>query len=48
VVNVSITTGLMPVTGLPLPLISYGGSNILVSSLMVGLLLNISGRQYDA
>jgi rod shape determining protein RodA len=48
VVNISITTGLMPVTGLPLPLISYGGSNILVSSLMVGLLLNISGRQYDA
>ncbi len=48
VVNVSITTGLMPVTGLPLPLVSYGGSNILVSSLMVGLLLNISGRQYDA
>lgn len=48
VVNVSITTGLMPVTGLPLPLISYGGSNILVSSVMIGLLLNISGRQYDA
>jgi len=47
VVNVSITTGLMPVTGLPLPLISYGGSNLLVSSLMVGLLLNLSVHRYD-
>ncbi len=47
VVNVSITTGLMPVTGLPLPLISYGGSNLLVSSLMVGLVLNLSAHRYD-
>jgi len=47
VVNVSITTGLLPVTGLPLPLISYGGSNLLVSSLMVGLVLNLSVHRYD-
>jgi rod shape determining protein RodA len=47
VVNVSITTGLLPVTGLPLPLISYGGSNLLVSSLMVALLLNLSAHRYD-
>jgi rod shape determining protein RodA len=47
VVNVSITTGLLPVTGLPLPLISYGGSNLLVSSLMVALLLNLSVHRYD-
>ncbi len=47
VVNVAITTGLLPVTGLPLPLVSYGGSNLLVSSLMVGLLLNLSGHRYD-
>jgi rod shape determining protein RodA len=47
VVNVSITTGLLPVTGLPLPLISYGGSNLLASSLMVGLLLNLSVHRYD-
>jgi len=36
VTNVGITTGLMPVTGLPLPLISYGGSNLLTSSILVG------------
>ncbi len=47
VVNVAITTGLMPVTGLPLPLISYGGSNLLVSSVLLGLLLNVSSRTFD-
>jgi rod shape determining protein RodA len=47
VVNVAITTGLLPVTGLPLPLISYGGSNLLVSSILVGLLLNISSRTFE-
>lgn len=47
VVNVSITTGLLPVTGIPLPLMSYGGSNLLVTSAMVGLLLNVSSKSFD-
>ena len=47
VVNVAITTGLLPVTGLPLPLISYGGSNLLISSVLIGLLLNVSSRTFD-
>ncbi len=47
VVNVAITTGLLPVTGLPLPLISYGGSNLLISSVLLGLLLNVSSRTFD-
>ncbi len=47
VTNVAITTGLMPVTGLPLPLISYGGSNLLTSSILVGLLLNVSARSFN-
>ncbi|MFT5233059.1 MAG: rod shape determining protein RodA [Candidatus Krumholzibacteriia bacterium] len=47
VVNVAITTGLMPVTGLPLPLISYGGSNLLISSILLGLLMNVSSRTFD-
>lgn len=47
VVNVSITTGLMPVTGIPLPLMSYGGSNLLVTSAMLGLLLNVSSKSFD-
>lgn len=46
-VNVSITVGLLPVTGLPLPFFSKGGSSMLVSCLMVGLLLNVSARWSD-
>lgn len=46
VTNVSITTGLLPVTGLPLPLVSYGGSNLLTSSVLVGLLMNVSSRTF--
>ena len=41
IVNVSITMGLMPVTGLTLPLISYGGSSLVVSMMAIGLLNNI-------
>ncbi|MFQ6034771.1 MAG: FtsW/RodA/SpoVE family cell cycle protein [Sedimentisphaerales bacterium] len=40
-VNVSMTVGLMPITGLTLPLVSYGGSSLLVSMTAVGLLNNI-------
>jgi len=41
IVNVSMTLGLMPITGLTLPLVSYGGSSLLVSMAAVGLLNNI-------
>jgi len=44
VVNIAITVGLLPVTGLPLPLLSKGGSSMLVSCIMFGLLLNVSAR----
>jgi rod shape determining protein RodA len=47
VVNVAITIGLLPVTGLPLPLISYGGSNLLTTSFLVGLMINVSSRQFE-
>jgi rod shape determining protein RodA len=47
VVNVAITTGLLPVTGMPLPLISYGGSNLLTSAFLFGLLINIDARSYE-
>jgi len=40
-VNVSMTVGLMPITGLTLPLVSYGGSSLLVNMASVGLLNNI-------
>ena len=41
IVNVGMTIGLMPITGLTLPLVSYGGSSLLVSMVSVGLLNNI-------
>lgn len=40
--NISVTTGLVPTTGMPLPLISSGGSSLVVSLASLGLLLNIS------
>jgi rod shape determining protein RodA len=41
VVNIGMTVGLMPITGLPLPFLSYGGSSLLTSFFCVGLLLSV-------
>ena len=41
IVNVGMTVGLMPITGLTLPLVSYGGSSLVVSMTAIGLLNNI-------
>jgi cell division protein FtsW len=41
-VNAAVATGLFPVTGLPMPFISYGGTSMLFAGVMVGILLNIS------
>ncbi len=47
VVNLCVVTGLFPVTGLTLPLISYGGSSLLITMLEIGILLNISRYRQD-
>lgn len=44
-VNAGVATGLFPVTGLPMPMISYGGTNMLFSGVMIGILLNISKQR---
>ncbi len=41
-VNAGVASGLLPVTGLPMPFVSYGGSNMVFAGLMIGILLNIS------
>ncbi len=45
-INIAMVLGLAPVIGVPLPLISYGGSALIVTLIGVGLLLNVSMRRY--
>jgi len=45
-VNVGMTMGIMPITGIPLPFISFGGSSLLTNFIAVGLLLNIHMRRF--
>ncbi|UCC68444.1 MAG: rod shape-determining protein RodA [Armatimonadota bacterium] len=45
IINLGMSVGLMPVTGLPLPFVSYGGSNLLTSSIAFGLLQNVHMRR---
>lgn len=44
-VNAGVATGLLPVTGLPMPFVSYGGTSMLFSGILIGLVLNISKQQ---
>jgi rod shape determining protein RodA len=46
-VNVGMTIGVMPVTGLPLPFLSYGGSPLVMNMVLVGFLLNIHARRHE-
>ena len=40
-INVGVSIGLLPTTGLPLPFISYGGSSLLLTMVGAGLLMNV-------
>ncbi len=44
--NVGMAIGIMPVTGIPLPFISYGGSAMMVNLMAVGLVANIQARRF--
>lgn len=44
-INMSVSSALIPATGVPLPFISYGGTSLIVSLCMVGILLNISKKR---
>ena len=45
-VNIGMTMGIMPVTGIPLPLVSYGGTSMITNWVAVGLLLNVHMRRF--
>jgi rod shape determining protein RodA len=46
-VNVGMVTGMIPVVGIPLPFMSYGGSSMVVSMMALGLLLSVRMRQFQ-
>ena len=46
--NIGMTIGLLPITGVPLPFVSYGGSSLVTNFICIGLLLNVSARRQRA
>lgn len=48
IVNVAMVTGCMPTKGFPLPFISYGGTSLIVTLFMIGVLLNIADQEATA
>lgn len=46
VINISMVSGLMPVVGVPLPMVSYGGSSLASMMFAVGIMINVSMRRY--
>ena len=42
---IGMTMGLLPITGVPLPFVSYGGSSMITNFMCIAILLNISGRR---
>jgi rod shape determining protein RodA len=45
VINIAMTVGMMPVVGIPLPLVSYGGSSLIATVIAIGLLINVGIRR---
>jgi rod shape determining protein RodA len=45
-INVGMTVGIMPITGIPLPFVSYGGTSLLVNFISAGLVLNVHMRRF--
>ncbi len=46
--NIGVATGVLPTTGLPLPLVSYGGNSMIASLLVAGLLIRVARESTEA
>ena len=46
--SVGMSTGIMPITGIPFPLVSYGGSSMLATCLALGLVQSVHMRRHEA
>jgi len=47
VVNMSVACGIIPTTGVPIPFVSYGGTALIINSMAIGILLNISKNRFE-
>lgn len=47
IVNVGMVMGIMPITGIPLPFLSYGGSSLITDTIAIGILMSINARRLD-
>ena len=47
IVNVGMVMGIMPITGIPLPFLSYGGSALITNMAAIGILMSINSRRLD-
>ena len=47
IINVGMVMGIMPITGIPLPFLSYGGSAYLTNMLAIGFVMSINARRMD-
>ncbi|HML00127.1 MAG TPA: FtsW/RodA/SpoVE family cell cycle protein, partial [Acidimicrobiales bacterium] len=45
VINIGAVIGVLPVTGIPLPFISFGGSSLVITMVAAGILVNVAGRE---
>jgi len=45
-INIGMTMGLLPIVGIPLPLLSYGGSSLLTTMTALGVISSVSYRRY--